>query len=146
MKIEEFLSRDGVVVNLRCPGKAQVLQELAERAGAALRLDPAEILVELQKREDLGSTGVGAGIAIPHARLPAVAKPFGLLARLKRPIDFKAIDGEPVDLVFLLLQPATAMGDLNALASVARRLREPDRVRRMRDAPDAAALYHELTR
>jgi PTS system nitrogen regulatory IIA component len=146
MKIEDFLSQDDVAVDVRSPGKAPMLQELAERAGARLNIDPARIALELQKREELGSTGVGAGIAIPHARMSEVSKPFGLIVRLKRPIDFKAIDGQPVDLVFLLLQPATALSDLNALASVARKLREPERVQRMRDAADAGALYQELTR
>jgi PTS system nitrogen regulatory IIA component len=102
------------------------------------------IAQELTKRESLGSTGVGAGIAMPHARLQAVQKPFGLLARLKKPIDFDAIDGRPVDLIVLLLMPAVASEHLNALASVARKLREPDRLDRMRRAPDAASLFQEL--
>jgi len=146
MKIEDFLSKDDVGVDLRLASKAQVLQELSERAGARLHLDPTRIGAELQKREELGSTGVGAGIAIPHARMIEVTKPFGLLARLKRPVEFDAIDGQPVDLVFLLLQPTSALSDLNALACVARKLREPDRVKRLREAHDAMALYQELTK
>ena len=145
MKIEDFLSPDDVVIDLRAAGKAQLIQELAARASARLHLDPGRIALELQKREELGSTGVGSGIAIPHARFAELAKPFALLARLKRPIEFKAIDSEPVDLVFLLLQPASTQSDLNALAAAARKLREKDRAQRMRDAQDAAALYRALT-
>jgi PTS system nitrogen regulatory IIA component len=87
---------------------------------------------------------MGSGIAIPHARLARLEKPFGLLARLKRPIEFDAIDRRPVDLVFLLLQPAAAEGDLNALAAVARALRDPDRLEHMRAAKSAADLYRAV--
>src|SRR5262245_12805362 len=101
MKIEDFLSPDDVAVGLRAASKAQVLQDLSERASARLGVSVALIFEEVCRREALGSTGVGHGIAMPHTRLSEVAKPFGLLARLKKPIDFDAIDGEPVDLVFL---------------------------------------------
>jgi PTS system nitrogen regulatory IIA component len=144
MKLEDYFSPADVVLDLRCAAKTQVLQELAARAGARLRLAPAQIAGALLKREELGSTGVGGGIAIPHAPLSGLAKPFGLLARLKRPIDFQAIDALPVDIIFLLLQPAAALGDLNALATVARKLRESDRVKRMREAKDRAQLYDAL--
>lgn len=144
MKIEDFLAPDDVVVGLRAANKAQLLQDLAERAGARLGLCAATVLQALQRREQLGSTGVGHGIAMPHARMDDVAKPFALLARLKKPIDFEAIDGAPVDLVFLLLQPSATQSDLNALAAVARKLRELDRVARLREALDAPALYRDL--
>jgi PTS system nitrogen regulatory IIA component len=94
------------------------------------------------KREALGSTGTGAGIAIPHARLEGIARPFGILVRLAKPIDFEAIDGQPVDLVFLLLLPAEPQGDqLNALACAARMLRDAQILRDLRRAADDAALY-----
>jgi PTS system nitrogen regulatory IIA component len=144
MKIEDLLSQEDAVVDLRAPDKAGLIQDLAARAALSLGLDKGMIAQELTKRESLGSTGVGAGIAMPHARLQAVQKPFGLLARLKKPIDFDAIDGRPVDLIVLLLMPAVASEHLNALASVARKLREPDRLDRMRRAPDAASLFQEL--
>jgi PTS system nitrogen regulatory IIA component len=144
MKIEDLLSPEDAVVDLRAPDKAGLIQDLAARAALSLGLDKGMIAQELTKRESLGSTGVGAGIAMPHARLQAVQKPFGLLARLKKPIDFDAIDGRPVDLIVLLLMPAVASEHLNALASVARKLREPDRLDRMRRAPDAASLFQEL--
>ena len=146
MNIEDLLSVQDVVVDLRASGKTPLLQDLAERAAKALAIDAHLIAAELLKREGLGSTGVGHGIAIPHARLAEVQRPFGLIARLKRPIDFEAIDGAPVDIVFLLLQPASSSSDLNALATVARKLREPERLERMRTAADGEALYRELTR
>jgi nitrogen PTS system EIIA component len=85
---------------------------------------------------------MGEGVALPHARLPEVKKPFGVLARLRKEIDFAAIDGAPVDLVFLLLLPAAADGDqLNALAAVARKLRNPDVAAALRNAGDVAQMY-----
>jgi PTS system nitrogen regulatory IIA component len=97
------------------------------------------------QREKLGSTGVGNGIAIPHGKLPNLAKLFGLFARLERPVDFEALDGQPVDLVFLLLAPAGAGADhLKALARVARLLRDPDIASKLRDSRDAEAIYAVL--
>jgi PTS system nitrogen regulatory IIA component len=146
MKIEEFLSPEDTVADLRAPDKARLLQDLAARAAARLGLAPQAIAQELLKREALGSTGMGNGIAIPHARVPGVDKPFGVFVRLKRAIDFEAIDGRPVDLVFLLVQPLAAQGDLNALASIARKLREPDRLEALRSAADSTGVFRELTR
>ena len=98
------------------------------------------------QREKLGSTGVGNGIAIPHGKLPKLDKLFGLFARLDRPIDFEALDGQPVDLVFLLLAPEAAGADhLKALARVARLLRDPEVARKLRESRDAEALYAVLT-
>ena len=98
-----------------------------------------------RSREKLGSTGVGNGIAIPHGKLPKLEKLFGLFARLDRPIDFEALDGQPVDLIFLLLAPEAAGADhLKALARVARLLRDADVVRKLRDSRDAEALYAVL--
>src|SRR5207245_5304420 len=96
-------------------------------------------------REKLGSTGVGSGIAIPHGKLAKLDKLFGLFARLDRPIDFDALDGQPVDLIFLLLAPETAGADhLKALARVARLLRDSDVARKLRDSRDAEDLYAVL--
>ena len=146
MKIEDFLSPDDTTVGLRSADKTRLLQELSTRAAVRLGLDAAQVGQEILKREELGSTGMGAGIAIPHARLHEVHKPFGVLARLKRPMEFDAIDSAPIDLVFLLLLPAAAQGEcLNALAAVARKLRDPETLQRLRAASDGAALYRELT-
>src|SRR5918996_931780 len=99
----------------------------------------------LLQREKLGSTGVGNGIAIPHGKLPKLGKLFGLFARLDRPIDFEALDGQPVDLIFLLLAPEGAGADhLKALARIARLLRDPEVARKLRDSRDVDALYAVL--
>jgi PTS system nitrogen regulatory IIA component len=97
------------------------------------------------QREKLGSTGIGNGIAIPHGKLAKIERLFGLFARLDRPVDFDALDGQPVDLVFLLLAPEGAGADhLKALARVARLLRDRDIARKLRDSRDAEAIYAVL--
>lgn len=142
MDIGDFLSANDAISDIRARDKTLLLKELCARAAAALKLDAEGISGEIFKREELGSTGVGGGVAIPHARVQGLKAPFGVLARLQKPIDFNAIDGKPVDIVFLLLLPAAPAGEqLNALASVARRLRDPDAVRALRGASDNAALY-----
>jgi len=142
MEIKEFLLPSDTLIKAHGTDKTRLLQELAARAAAALNLDAKLISTELLKRENLGSTGTGGGVAIPHARLRELKQPFGTLVRLKHAIDFDAIDGKPVDIVFLLLLPAQPPGDaLNALASVARRLRDPDSVQRLRQAANDAELY-----
>jgi PTS system nitrogen regulatory IIA component len=144
MDIKEFLLPTDTLVKARGSDKARLLQELAARAAAALDLDANLICTALLKREDLGSTGTGGGIAIPHARIAELKKPFGTLVRLKHAIDFDAIDGMPVDIVFLLLLPAQSGDPLQALASVARRLRDPESVRRLRSAADDEELYKAI--
>jgi nitrogen PTS system EIIA component len=146
LQIKEFLSPDDVVVDVRVSDKDALLRELAQRAATVAHVDPAIVMSEIDKREQLGSTGMGGGIAIPHARVAGVAKPVGALARMRRPIDFAAIDGQPVDLVFLLLLPAAAQGEqLTALAAVARRLRDPMTADSLRRALDRAAVYRVIT-
>lgn len=142
MTIDDLLSRDHVAIGVRAPSKAALLHELARRAAPAVDREAAWIRTALEKREILGSTGVGDGIALPHARLDGIARPFGLLARLREPVAFDAIDERPVDLVFLLLLPVQPQGGpLNALACVARRLRDPEVAAAMRRARDAEALH-----
>jgi nitrogen PTS system EIIA component len=146
MEIREFLSPDNALVNIRAADKAEILRVLAGRAAVALNLPPEETLRVIVTREQLGSTGTGAGIAIPHARMAALSKPFGILARLSNGIDFDAIDGKPVDLIFLLLLPAAADKDqLSALASVARMLRNPNSMRSLRGARTGEDLYRAMT-
>ena len=121
------------------------MKELAQRAGPAVNIPPDRILAELCKREDLGSTGVGGGVAIPHARFLQLGKPLGMLLRLKKPIDFDAVDGKPVDTIFLLLLPEGANGDqLGALACIARKLRDPATIAAVRAARDGAEIYRTL--
>jgi PTS system nitrogen regulatory IIA component len=145
MNIKEFLSPSDVMADFAALSKIRLLQELARRTSGTLEL-PAELISNsLLKREELGSTGTGGGIAIPHARIPGLEKPFGILVRLRQPIDFAAIDDQPVDLVFLLLLPVTSSkNQLNALASVARILRDPDSVSRLRRARDGADLFRAM--
>jgi PTS system nitrogen regulatory IIA component len=144
MEIKEFLLPTDTLVKVRGTDKTRLLQELAARAAATLNLDANLICTALLKREDLGSTGTGGGIAVPHARISDLKKPFGILVRLKHAIDFDAIDGMPVDIIFLLLLPAQSGDPLNALASVARRLRNPESVRRLRSAATDEELYRAI--
>ena len=145
MDIKEFLSPADALVDVRVPDKARLLQELAHRAATTLGLPADRISSELLKREKLGSTGIGGGIAIPHARIPGLKKPFGILVRLEQPIDFEAIDGQPVDLLFLLLLPLTSDKEqLSALASVARALRNSDLVRNLRRSRDSQSLFRAM--
>jgi PTS system nitrogen regulatory IIA component len=146
MNIRDFLSAADVAIDVRAADKASVLKELAARAAAALNLPVDMVVSEIEKRDELGSTGIGRGVAIPHARLREVKKPLALLARLKSAIEFDAIDGKPVDLVFLLLLPAASQLDqLNCLAAVARRLRDADVLSSMRSATSTTELYRAAT-
>jgi PTS system nitrogen regulatory IIA component len=145
MEIRELLEPDRVVVGLPAREKAGLLTELANRAAKAAKLDPEVIRAALEAREQLGSTGVGHGVAIPHARIKGLKRLLGYFARLERSIDFAAIDDEPVDLVFLLLIPAEAGNEyLAALSAVSRRLRDREAVRKIRAASDASELHRLL--
>ena len=146
MKIPDLLSSADVMIDIRAPNKSALLRELADKAAASLKLAVEQVAALLLKREDLGSTGIGRGVAIPHARLPELHRPFGLLAKLKQPIEFDAIDGQAVDLVFLLLLPAaTENGQLGALALVARTLRPPEMLVRLRRARTVSEIYSAVT-
>jgi PTS system nitrogen regulatory IIA component len=146
MHIKDFLAEGNTAIDVRASDKSGLLKALSTRAATALNLPPQVVASEIEKRDDLGSTGIGGGVSIPHARFREVTKPFGLLVRLRQPIEFQAIDGEPVDLVFLLLLPASSQLDqLNALAAVARKLREPDTLKRLRAATSATGLYRAIT-
>jgi nitrogen PTS system EIIA component len=146
MKISDFLSPTDVFVDIRAADKRQLLTELARKAASKLNLPEEDILSALFKREQLGSTGVGKGVALPHARFQNIKTPFGLIARLKQPIDFDAIDGQPVDLVFVLLLPAAPEGErVGALASVARKLRATQDLMNLRRSKNAQDIYAVLT-
>ncbi len=149
MDIADLISPDAVVVNLRAATKKQALQELAKRAADLMGPDGTserDIFEVLLERERLGTTGVGAGIAIPHGKLPQLPKLRGLFAKLDRPVDFEAIDEQPVDLIFLLLAPEAAGADhLKALARVSRLLRDKSTCDKLRGAETADALYLILT-
>lgn len=135
-----------VVPALRATSKRQALQELAKRAAAATGHPEQAIFDLLRERERLGTTGVGGGIAIPHGRLPGLDRFYGLVARLETPIEFDSIDGQPVDLIFLLLAPQGAGTDhLKALARVSRLLRDRRVRATIRGADGADAIYAVLT-
>jgi nitrogen PTS system EIIA component len=122
------------------------LRELAGRAAAALSLEPSILLIPLQAREALGSTGLGKGFALPHARLEPLPSRFALFAQLARPIDFAAIDGHPVDLVILLLTPADMGSEhLATLAALSRPLRDERFLRRLRQAADPQEVHRLLS-
>ena len=145
MLLTDLVAPNAIIPALRVNSKKQLLQELAAKAADLCGQGERTILETLQQREKLGSTGVGDGVAIPHGKLPKLAKMFGLFARLERGVDFEALDSQPVDLVFLLLAPEGAGADhLKALARVARLLRDPDVARKLRDSRDAEALYAVL--
>src|SRR6201995_4935457 len=145
MPLTDLVAPQAVIPALRINNKKQAIQELAARAAELTGHNEREILEILQQREKLGSTGIGNGIAIPHGKLPKLERLFGLFARLDRPIDFEALDGQPVDLIFLLLAPEGAGADhLKDRPRVAGLLRKTDVVRKLRDSRDAEALYAVL--
>jgi len=146
MEIADLLSPDAVIAHLKAAGKKQVLQEMAHKAALLTRLPERRIFETLSEREKLGSTGMGQGIAIPHGRVPGIEKMTGLFAQLDQPVDFDAMDDQPVDLVFLLLAPEGAGADhLKALARVSRLLRNQSVCEKLRAASQAAALFALLT-
>ncbi len=145
MPPSDLVSPSAIIPALKVNGKKQALQEIAAKAAALTGQSERTILEILLQREKLGSTGVGNGVAIPHGKLAKLANVFGLFARLERPVDFEALDGQPVDLIFLLLAPEGAGADhLKALARVARLLRDPEVARKLRNSHDVDALYAVL--
>jgi PTS system nitrogen regulatory IIA component len=144
--IADLVARDRVLVALRPGGKRQLLQELADEAALACGLDGKVILDLLIQREKLGTTAVGDGIAIPHAKVPGLSSLIGFFARLAKPIDFDSLDDKPVDLVFLLLAPEDAGADhLKALARIARILRDPALCAQLRQASEPHRAFALLT-
>lgn len=142
MPLSDLLTPDSIVPVLKVNSKKQALQEISERAAALTGVGEREIFDILLQRERLGSTGVGNGIAIPHGKLNKFSRLYGFFARLDRPIDYEAVDGQPVDLIFLLLAPETAGADhLRALSRIARLLRDPVIVQKLRATRDVAGLH-----
>lgn len=141
MTITDFLDFDAVRLDLSAGNKRQLLSQLAQIAGGRLSLDPSTIADAIGERERLGSTGFGGGVAIPHGKLPSIERVYGIVARLAQPIDYKAIDGAPVDLVFLLLSPPDAGAEhLKALAAISRVVRHAATVEKIRGARTRDAL------
>ncbi len=146
MNIADLLAPDAVLPALKVQSKKQLLQELAARAHGLTRLSERRIFETLVERERLGTTGVGAGIAIPHGRMTEAKAITGIFVRLEHAIDYEAVDSQPVDLVFMLLAPENAGADhLKALARVSRLLRDKSVCEKLRTARSAEALYAILT-
>lgn len=145
MDLSDLVGADRIIMDLRSRDKAELLGELARRAAEQLGLESRSVLAALSARERMGSTGLGRGFALPHARLDGVARPFGMLARLVQPIDFAAIDGQPVDLVVLVLIPKESQDHVAALAAVARTMRDEATLRQIRKARSAFILHRHLT-
>lgn len=146
MDLNDLIEVPAILPALKANSKKQVLQLVAEKAASLTGIPEREIFDTILQRERLGSTGVGNGIAIPHGKLPGVKRIIGVFARLEAPVDFEALDDQPVDLVFLLLAPEGAGADhLKALSRIARVLRDADTVAKVRGTRDAAAIHALLS-
>lgn len=141
MQLSEFLDFESIKPSLPAASKRALLQQLAQIAEQRLSLDSATILSSIVARERLGSTGFGEGVAIPHGKVEGLPQIYGLFARLAEPVDYRAIDGEPVDLVFLLLSPPDSGAEhLKALAAISRVVRNGAILEKMRGARSRDAL------
>jgi nitrogen PTS system EIIA component len=142
MALAGLLQQNAIIPAMRANSKKQLLQELSGKASKLTGLPEREIFDVILQRERLGSTGVGNGIAIPHGKLAGLPAIIGLFARLESPVDFEALDDQPVDLAFLLLAPEGAGADhLKALSRIARVLRDQDMVAKLRATDSASAIY-----
>ncbi|MEO6432763.1 MAG: PTS sugar transporter subunit IIA [Sphingomicrobium sp.] len=141
MQLVDFIDFDAIKPAFPGGSKRSLLQQLAHLAGQRLSLDSAAILASLTEREQLGSTGFGQGVAIPHGKIAGLNRIYGLFVRLGEPVQYKAIDGRPVDIVFLLLSPPDAGADhLKALAAISRVTRSVATLEKMRGARSRDAL------
>jgi PTS system nitrogen regulatory IIA component len=145
MALSDLIPNGGVAVELGASSRKQALQAMSDIAADLTGLNARDIFDAVLQRERLGSTGVGQGVAIPHARLAGVKEVVGVFARLRTPVDFESIDGRPADLIFMLIAPDDAGAEhLKALARVSRLLRREDVRQRLRAAPDADAVHAVL--
>ncbi len=146
MEINDIISTDNVLANLKPNSKKQLLQELADAGAAQLKVDSQTVFETLLEREHLGSTGVGNGVAIPHGKIAGIEKIIGVFARLSKPVEFDSMDDQPVDIVFMLLAPEGAGADhLKALSRIARVLRDQSTLTNLRSSTDPDAIYSLLT-
>lgn len=142
MALAGLLQQNAILPAMKANSKKQLLQELAAKASKLTGLPEREIFDVILQRERLGSTGVGNGIAIPHGKLTNLTSIIGIFARLETPVDFEALDDQPVDLVFMLLAPEGAGADhLKALSRIARVLRDQDMVAKLRATSSETALF-----
>jgi len=147
MNITDLIMRDCVACDVKVTSKKQLIQEMAQLMLDCGCMDGSgiearDIVSAAMDRERLGSTGVGSGVALPHARIEGLDKVRIALVRLEAPLDFEAVDERPIDIAVLILAPADAGSDhLRALAQISRRLRKEDMRARLRSAPNAESLY-----
>jgi PTS system nitrogen regulatory IIA component len=141
MQLSDFLDCDAIKTALPGGNKRSVLKQLAELASQRVGVASASVLASLNEREQLGSTGFGQGVAIPHAKVEGLGSIYGVFARVAEPVDYKAIDGRRVDLIFLLLSPPGAGAEhLKALAAISRVTRDAATLERLRGARSRDAL------
>lgn len=146
MELIDLVSPEAVLCAVKAGSKKQALQEIAHRAAETYGLDTRTVCEGLLAREKLGSTAMGNGVAIPHARIAGLGQIVAVFARLERPVDFEAADGQGVDLLFTLLAPQEAGADhLRALAKVSRLMRDPAVRAKLRETDGADALYALVT-
>lgn len=146
MELSSILQTGAVKTLSSVTSKKRLLHEISEIASAAYKLTPMHVCNALQERESLGPTGVGQGIALPHARLAELDKVHGIFVRVEKPLDFEAVDRQPVDLVFALLAPLDAgVEHLKALAIVSRTMRDPALCSKLRANSDETTLHTLLT-
>ncbi|MEM7544926.1 MAG: PTS IIA-like nitrogen regulatory protein PtsN [Pseudomonadota bacterium] len=146
MDLKDIVEPEAVYAGLNATSKKHLMQELAQRAAKTYGVDERLAFEALLERERLGATGMGRGVAIPHARLESVDKIVGVFARLQKPVDFDAVDGEPVDIVFALFAPEdNGASHLRALARVSRCLRDPSICAKLRSTDQASAIHAVLT-
>lgn len=146
MDLSDLVSPECVIAGLKATSKKQALQMLSAKAAEITELPEREIFTTLLERERLGSTGVGHGVAIPHGKLAGLDGVVGIFARAHQPLDFDALDDQPVDLLFLLLAPEGSGADhLKALARIARVLRDEVLAEKIRSTDHASGIYAVLT-
>ena len=141
MQLSDFLDFEAIKPGVSPGNKRALLQQLTQLAAQRLGLDHSTLLASVVERERLGSTGFGQGVAIPHGKIEGLQRIYGLFARLAEPVEYKAIDGAPVDLVFLLLSPVDSGAEhLKALAAISRVVRHGPTLDKMRGARSRDAL------
>ncbi len=146
MVLSDILVPEAVLPCIRTASKKRLLQELSVNIASVYNLDQLAILSALQERESLGPTGMGHGVAIPHARINSIESILGLFARLSKPVDFGAMDSQSVDLIFVLIAPyESGASHLKALAKVSRLLRSRSTCEKLRSTEDKSALFSILT-
>ncbi|PLS22750.1 PTS sugar transporter subunit IIA [Neptunicoccus cionae] len=146
MKMAEILDAKAVRFAAGASSKKRLLQTLSEQAETVYDMKADEVFSALQARENLGTTGVGRGVAIPHARFETLDRIVGLFYRLEKPVNYDSLDRQPVDLIFTLLAPANDSPEhLKALAMVSRTLRSEDNCSKLRANSDPQTLYSILT-